>query len=118
MPQITVHMRNTAGETQEVQLSIDTGTAQGTLLITALPAGATQQRALTEVRKRTDGKGLTCKVSIATVTITLDDTPTPPTLHLEARAFFPILEATYTLSPSEYQRLVAWLQALPVADSA
>ncbi len=109
---ITFQVYDATGQAQHVLLSVDERTAHGTLSISPIPGGASQSRELAALQKSHDGTILKCKVGIATVTFTIDATPSPPTLALVARALFPLLETTYTLSREDQQRLVAWSAAL------
>lgn len=113
--QITVQVYNLEEQAYSVLLRVDEKTAQGTLLITPIAAGETQQRELTQLQKSRDGKTLVFKVSAATVTLTIEDEPTPPRLHLVARVFVPVLDTTYTLSQAEQERLVAWINTLSLS---
>jgi hypothetical protein len=117
-PQITFQVQDATGQAKQVLLCVDEHTAQGSLHMTAVEGGAAQQREFSALQKNRDGTVLTCKVSIATVTFTIDTAPSPPTLHMVARAFMPLLETTYTMSRDDQQRLVAWIKALAIPECA
>jgi hypothetical protein len=112
--QMTLQVHDTEGHTYKVLMRIDEKTAQGTLMITGSAAGETRQYELTHLQKSRNGKTLGFKSSGATVTLTLEDAHTPPRLRLVARVFVPVVDTTYTLSPAEQERLVAWINTLSV----
>lgn len=108
---ITLRVHDVGGQAYDVLLRVAEQTARGTLVLT--PAtGAPQQYTLTQIQKSRDGKTVTCHTRMATATLTVDDGSTPPRLRLVARTFFPLVDATYTLSQADQQRLVAWVRAL------
>jgi hypothetical protein len=110
--QMTLQVQDTEGHVYNVLIRVDEKAAQGTLLITGSAAGETSQYELTQLRKSRDGKTLAFKSSGATVTLTIEEAHTPPRLHLIARLFVPVVDTTYTLSPAEQERLVAWINTL------
>jgi hypothetical protein len=112
--QMTLQVHDTEGHTYKVLIHVDEKAAQGTLMITGNVAGETRQYALTHLHKSRNGKTLGFKSSGATVTLTIDDTHTPPRLHLVARVFVPVVDTTYTLEQAEQERLVAWINTLSV----
>jgi len=112
--QMTLQVHDTEGHTYKVLIRVNEKAAQGTLMITGNVAGETRQYALTQLQKSRNGKTLGFKASGATVTLTIDDTHTPPCLHLVARVFVPVVDATYTLNQAEQERLVAWINTLSV----
>ena len=112
--QMTLQVHDTEGHTYKVLLRVDEKAAQGTLMITGHAAGEARQYALTQLQKSRNGKTLGFQSSGATVTLTIDDTHTPPRMHLVARVFVPVVDATYTLNQAEQERLVAWINTLSV----
>jgi hypothetical protein len=110
--QIAFQVQDTEGHAYSVLLRVDAKAAQGTLVITPCAAGETRQHELSQLQKSRDAKTLRCKTGVATATLTIEDEPTPPRLHLVARVFFPVLDMTYTLSQVEQERLVAWINTL------
>ena len=110
--QITFQVHDLEGHASSVLLCVDEKTAQGVLAVTASATGEIQQYELTQLQKSQDGKTLLCKASMATVTLTIEDEPTPPRLHLVAKVFFPVMDTTYTLSQADQERLVAWINTL------
>jgi hypothetical protein len=112
--QTTLQVHDTEGHTYNVLFRVDEKSAQGTLMITGNATGETQQYELTQLQKSRNGKTLGFKASGATVTLTIEDTHTPPRLHLVARVFVPVMDTTYTLSQVEQERFVEWITALSV----
>ena len=110
--QMTFQVQDTEGHTYNVLIRVDEKAAQGTLIITDSVAGEAQQYELTQLQKSRNGKTLGFKSSGATVTLTIEDTLTPPRLHLVARVFVPVVDTTYTLSQAEQERLTAWINTL------
>jgi len=108
---MTFQVHDAGGQAYNVLLCVQEHTANGTLVLTP-EAGTPQQYMLTRMQKGRHGKTLRCYTGAATVTLTIEEGYTPPRLHLVARVFFPVLDATYTLSKTEQERLVAWLHAL------
>ena len=112
---IIFQVHDTGGQAYDVLLRVAEQAASGTLVIR--PAGgATQEHALTQMHKSRDGKTVTFHTGMATATLTVEESYTPPRLHLVARVFFPVVDATYTLSQAEQERLVAWLNALRLRE--
>ena len=112
--QMTLQVHDTEGHTYSVLIRVDEKAAQGTLMIAGSAAGETRQYELTQLQKSRNGKTLGFKASGATVTLTIEDTHTPPRLHLVARVFVPVVDSTYTISQAEQERLVAWINTLSV----
>jgi hypothetical protein len=110
--QMTFQVHDTEGHTYSVLIRVDAKAAQGTLMITGSAAGEALQYELTQLQKSRNGKTLGFKSSGATVTLTIEDAPTPPRLHLVARVFVPVVDTTYTLSQAEQERLTAWINTL------
>src|SRR5215470_6697012 len=110
--QTTLQVHDTEGHAYSVLIRVDEKVAQGTLTITGSAAGETQQYELTQLQKSRNGKTLGFKASGATVTLTIEDTQTPPRLHLVARVFVPVVDTTYTLSQAEQKRLMTWINTL------
>ncbi|MBM3224646.1 MAG: hypothetical protein FJZ47_12695 [Candidatus Tectomicrobia bacterium] len=114
LQQLTFTVHDPEGRAQRVLFTVDPGTATGELVLTG-DGGATTQHRLTTLQKSQDGKRLTCQVNVATATLSIVDTESPPRLHIVARLFFPVLDMSYTLSRAEQERLVAWIQTLELA---
>ena len=112
--QMTLQVHDTEGHTYSVLIRVDEKAAQGTLMITGSAAGETRQYELTQLQKSRNGKTLAFKSSGATVTLTIEETHTPPRLRLVARVFVPVVDSTYTISQAEQEGLVAWINALSV----
>lgn len=112
--QMTLQVHDREGQSYKVLFRVDEKAAQGTLMITGNAAGKTRQYELTQLQKSRNGKTLRFKSSGANVTLTIEDTHTPPRLHLVARVFVPVVDTTYTLSQDEQERLVAWINTLSV----
>jgi hypothetical protein len=110
--QMTLQVHDTEGHTYSVFIRVDEKAAQGTLMITGSAAGERRQYELTQLQKSRSGKTLGFKSSGATVTLTVEDTHTPPRLHLVARVFVPVVDTTYTLTQAEQKRLMAWINTL------
>ncbi|HEY5870620.1 MAG TPA: hypothetical protein VI542_34490 [Candidatus Tectomicrobia bacterium] len=110
--QTTLQVHDTEGQVYSVRIGVDEKTAQGTLVITGSAAEKTRQYELTQMQKSQDGKTLGFKASGATVTLTIEGTYTPPRLHLVARVFVPVVDTTYTLSKTEQERFIAWINTL------
>ena len=110
--QMTLQVRDTKGHAYSVLIRVNQNTAQGTLLITGDTTGETRRYELTHLQKSRNGKTLGFKASGATVTLTIEDTHTPPRLHLVARVFVPVVDTTYTLGQAEQERLMAWINTL------
>jgi hypothetical protein len=110
--QMALQVHDTAGQVYSVRIGVDEKAAQGTLVITESAAEQTRQYALTQLQKSQDGKTLTFRASGAAVTLTIEDTYSPPRLHLVARVFVPVVDTTYTLSEAEQARLMAWINTL------
>lgn len=112
---LALHVHDHAGQVYEILLDVDEHTAKGMLRVTAHDGAGMLFHTLAQMQKSHDGKTLTCKAGAATATLTLEDGTTSPALHLVARIVVPVLEATYTLSAVDQQRLVVWMKALTVA---
>jgi hypothetical protein len=108
---MTFQVHDAGGQAYNVLLCVQEQAANGTLVLTP-EAGTPQQYMLTKMQKGRDGKTLQCHTGAAAVTLTIEEGYTQPRLHLVARVFFPVLDATYTLSKTAQERLVAWLHAL------
>jgi hypothetical protein len=114
---MTFQVQDAGGQAYNVHLCVQEHTANGTLVFTP-EAGTPQQYMLTKLQKGQGGKMLRCYTGAATVTLTIEEGYTPPRLHLVARVFFPVLDAIYTLSKPEQERLVTWLHALRLRELA
>src|SRR5262249_8047446 len=85
--QMTLQVHDSDGHTYSVLIRVDEKAAQGTLRITGGTARETRQYELPQLQKRRKGKALGFKARGATVSLTIEDAPTPPHLHLVARVF-------------------------------
>jgi len=113
---ITFEVRDLRGQPYNVLLHVAEQTASGTLAFTS-ESGEAQQHTLTQIQTSGDGKTLTCRAGLATATLTVEDASIPPRLHLVARVFVPVVDATYTLSQEARERFVGWLSALRLRAS-
>jgi hypothetical protein len=111
---ISLQVRDQEGTTSKVRLTVDKSDASGTLSILTPAGGVSRQLALTHLKKTRDGTQLTCYVSGATATLSLEGDENPPELHVLARLFLPIFEAVYQIDPTEQERLRAWINALSI----
>jgi hypothetical protein len=109
---LTLQVHDTEGHAYNVLIRVDEKAAQGTLMITGSAAGERRQYELTQLQKSRNGKTLGFKSSGATVTLTIEDTHTPPRLHLVARVFVPVVDITCNLTQAEQKRLMAWINTL------
>jgi hypothetical protein len=109
---IALQVRDDNGKAYAIRLAIAEQTRQGTLTIHNAAGEVHQQVELARLQKSRDGKTLSCRVGMTTATVTIDGETEPPQLHIAARAFLPLFQATYTLSHDEQQRLVAWMQTV------
>lgn len=114
---ITFHARDIGGQVYNVLLRVEEHAASGLLVITP-EAGAPQEYPLTQIRKSRDCKTVRCHTGAATVTLSIEESYTPPHLHLVAQVFFPVVDATYTLSQVEQEHLVAWVRTLRLHELA
>jgi hypothetical protein len=111
---IALRVHDQDGIAHDIHLTAATPAGTGTLAILHPDGKVAQQFTFTRLQKSRDGKTLTCRIGFTTATLTLDDQPTPPQLHIVARAFLPLFNATYMLSQDEQQRLGAWIDTLSI----
>jgi hypothetical protein len=109
-----LQVRDAEGTAYTVQLAVAEANATGTLSILTSAGEVSQQFELSHLKKRRDGTQLTCYVSGATATLSLERDKEPPELHVSASLFFPIFAAVYQLDPAEQDRLKAWIGALRI----
>jgi hypothetical protein len=111
---ISLQVRDQEGTASVVRLTVDESDASGTLSILTPAGGVSQQLALTHLKKAQDGTQLTCDVSGATATLSLERDKSPPELHVLASLFLPVFEAVYQIDPADQERLMAWINALRI----
>lgn len=112
--QVSLQVRDQEGTASVVRLTVDESDASGTLSILTPAGGVYRQLALTHLKKARDGTRLTCYVSGATATLSLQRDKNLPELHVSASFVFPIFEAVYHIDPAEQERLMAWINALGI----
>jgi hypothetical protein len=111
---ISLQVRDQEGTASVVRLTVDESDASGTLSILTPAGGVSRQLALTHLKKAQDGTQLTCDVSGATATLSLERDKSPPELHVLASIFLPVFEAVYQIDPADQERLIAWINALRI----
>jgi hypothetical protein len=111
---ISLQVRDQEGTASTVRLTVDERDATGTLSILTPAGGVSRQFALTHLKKARDGTQLTCYVSGAAATVSLEHDKNPPELHVIASLFFPIFEAVYQMDAAEQERLRGWISNLSV----
>jgi hypothetical protein len=111
---ISLQVRDQEGTASVVRLTVDESDASGTLSILTPAGGVSRQLALTHLKKAQDGTQLTCDVSGATATLSLERDKSPPELHVLASMFLPVFEAVYQIDPADQERLMAWINALRI----
>jgi hypothetical protein len=111
---ISFPVRDQEGTASMVRLTVDASDASGTLSILTAAGGVSRQLALTHLQKARDATRLTCDVSGATVTLSLERDKSPPELHVLASLFWPVFEAVYQIDPADQERLMAWINALKI----
>jgi hypothetical protein len=111
---ISLQVRDQEGTASVVRLTVDESDASGTLSILTPAGGVSRQLPLTHLKKVQDGTQLTCDVSGATATLSLERDKSPPELHVLASIFLPVFEAVYQIDPADQERLIAWINALRI----
>jgi hypothetical protein len=111
---ISLQVRDQEGTASVVRLTVDESDASGTLSILTPAGGVSRQLALTHLKKAQDGTQLTCDVSGATATLSLERDKSPPELHVLASMFLPVFEAVYQIDPADQERLMAWINVLRI----
>jgi hypothetical protein len=111
---IAVQVRDHEGTASTVRLSVDEGEATGTLSILTSAGSVSRQFALSHLQKAQNGAQLTCDVSGATATVSLEPDKDPPELHVVASLFWPIFEAVYRMDAAEQERLKGWIRNLNI----
>jgi hypothetical protein len=111
---VSLQVRDQEGTASMVRLTVDESDASGTLSILTPAGEVSQQLAFTHLQKAQDGTQLTCYVSGATATLSLEGDKSPPELHVVASLFWPVFEAVYQIDPVDQERLIAWINALSI----
>lgn len=111
---ISLQVRDQEGTASTVRLTVDERDASGTLSILTPAGGGSRQFVLTHLKKARDGAQLTCSVSGATATVSLEHDKNPPELHVVASLFFPIFEVAYQMDAAEQERLMGWIRNLRI----
>jgi hypothetical protein len=115
---ISLQVRDEEGRAHTVQLAVAEQHETGTLSILT-PAGEVAQRfELTHLNKGKDGTRLTCQVSGATATLSLERDKNPPELHVAASWFVPIFDAVYRLEHADHLRFSEWINGLSIGEMA
>jgi hypothetical protein len=110
----SLQVRDQEGTAYTVRLAVAEHYETGTLAILT-PTGEVAQRfELTHLKKGRDGTQLTCRVSGATVMLSLEHDKNPPELRVAASLFLPIFETTYRFSKAEQQHLAQWIDNLAI----
>jgi hypothetical protein len=115
---ISLQVRDQEGIAYTVQLTIGEQSETGTLSILTPAGEVAQQFELTHLKKGQDGARLTCYVSGATATLSLERNTEPPELHVSASLFVTIFDAVYRLERAERQRVIEWIHALSIGGLA
>jgi hypothetical protein len=111
---ISLQVREQEGTAYTVRLAVAEQHETGTLAILTPTGEVVQQFELTHLKKGRDGTQLTCRVSGATVMLSLEHDKNPPDLRVAASFFFPIFDASYRLSKAEQQHLAEWINNLAI----
>jgi hypothetical protein len=111
---ISLQVRDQEGTAYTVWLAVAEPNETGTLSILTPAGKVTQQFELSHIKKGRDGMQLSCYVSGATATLSLERAKNPPELHVSASLFFPIFEAVYQIDPTEQGRFIEWIVALRI----
>ena len=111
---ISLRVRDREGIVYTVRLRIAEQNGAGTLSILTASGALAQQFELTQLKKDKDGTRLTCNVSGATASLSLEPDKNQPQLHVSASLFFPIFDAVYQIDAVEQERFVAWINDLRV----
>ena len=111
---ISLQVRDQEDMAYTVRLAVAEQHETGTLAILTPAGEVVQQFELTRLKKGRDGTQLTCRVSGATVMLSLEPDKNPPELRVAASLFLPIFEASYRLSKAEQQHLAQWIDNLAI----
>ncbi len=111
---ISLQIRDHEGIAYTVDLTVTEEDKTGTLVVFTADSRVVEKFGLRNLQKSEDGKNLTCHVSGATVTLSLESDEDPPALQVAARYVFPFFDATYHLSRTEQQRFVDWIRDLGI----
>ena len=111
---ISLQVRDQQGTAYTVRLAVAEQQETGTLAILTPTGAVAQQFELSHLKKGRDSTQLTCRVSGATVLLSLEHDKNPPELRVAASFFFPIFDASYRLSQAEQQRLTEWINNLAI----
>lgn len=111
---ISLQVRDQEGTVYTVELMVTERDKTGTLVVLTQDRKIIEKFGLRNLQKSEDGKHLTCRVSGATVTLSLESDKDPPALQVAARYVFPFFDATYHLSRTEQQRFVDWIRDLGI----
>ena len=111
---IAVRVHASDGTTQTIRLTVAEPHEAGTLVVLTPAGELDQQFELSHLRKDRDGTRLTCYVSGATATLSLQGDRNPPELHVSASLFFPVFKAMYQIDAAEQERFMAWINDLRI----
>jgi hypothetical protein len=115
---LSLSVQDQEGIARTVHLAVMERDATGTLRILTPEGAVARELALTGLTKDKGGGKLTCDISGATATLALERDDRGPTLHVTASYFVTIVDATYHLSEAEHQRLLQWVDALAIGETA
>jgi len=115
---ISLQARDQAGTAYTVRLAVAEQHETGTLSILTPAGEVVQHFELTHLKKGQDGTRLTCHVSGATATLSLERDEDPPQLHVAASLLVPIFDAVYPLDRAEHQRVIEWIKGLCIGGLA
>jgi hypothetical protein len=115
---LSLQVRDQAGMRYTVDLTVAEQDKTGALVVLTTDGRVVEKFGLTNLKKSADGKRLTCQVSGAAVTLSLEDDGDPPTLQVVARYVVSFFEAAYRLCPTERQRCVEWIRELEIGVQA
>jgi hypothetical protein len=115
---ICLRVRNQEGTSYTVRLAVAEQNETGILAILAAAGEIAQQFELTHLKKGRDGTQLSCYISGATTTLSLERDKNPPELRVTASLFLPIFDAVYRLDPAERQRFIEWINGLSIGRLA
>jgi hypothetical protein len=111
---ISLQGRDQAGAPYTVQLAVTEQNETGTLRLLTPGGEVVQQFELTHLKKGKEGTQLTCHVSGATATLSLEHDKDPPALHVTASLFVPIFDAVYPLDQAQHERVIEWIKGLSI----
>jgi hypothetical protein len=115
---ISLQVRDQEGTPYTVRLTVAEQSETGILSILTPAGEIARQFELTHLKKGNDGAQLTCQVSSATATLSLERDKDPPELHVTASLFVTIFDAVYRLDRTEYQHFIEWIKALSIGRLA